>query len=61
LLDRNFGYSFQENPKYGGGAHQQKKEEKEGSESIVNENLGLKCVAKDYLEAKIKGINKENR
>jgi hypothetical protein len=41
VLDRHFGYSFEENPKYGGDAQQQKKEEK----------AGAKCAVKVYLAA----------
>jgi hypothetical protein len=52
LLDRHFGYSFEENPKYGGDAQQQKKEEKEGAECTVKAHSGLKCAVKAYLEEK---------
>jgi hypothetical protein len=31
LLDRHFGYHFKENPKYGGYAHHQEKEDKVGT------------------------------
>jgi hypothetical protein len=48
-LDGNFGYSFEENPKYGGGAQQQKKEEKVRVESVVKTHLGLKCKVKSYF------------
>jgi hypothetical protein len=61
MLDMHFGYSFEENPKYGGDAQQQKKEEKEGVECAVKAHSGLKCAVKAYLEVRIKRIKKENK
>jgi hypothetical protein len=46
LLDRNFGYSFQENPKYGGYVQQKKKEDKAGAECAVKAHSGLKCAVR---------------
>jgi hypothetical protein len=49
VLDKHFGYNFEENIKYGGGVQQQRKEEKEIVESVVKEHSGLKCTVKAYL------------
>jgi hypothetical protein len=51
----HFGYSFQENPKYGGDVQQQKKEEKVGVECAVKAHSGLKCTVKAYLEENKEG------
>jgi hypothetical protein len=56
MLDINFGYNFEENPKYRGDVQQQKKEEKVGVECTVKEHSGLKFPVKAYLVEKIKRI-----
>jgi hypothetical protein len=45
----HFGYSFEENPKYGGDAQQKKKEEKARVECVVRAHSGVKCTVKTYL------------
>jgi hypothetical protein len=49
LLDKRFGYNFEENPKYEINVQQQKKEEKEREECTVREHLGLKYAVKSSL------------
>jgi hypothetical protein len=49
MLDMYFGYSFEENPKCGGDAQQQKKEEKVGEKCAVKAHSRLRFVVKAYM------------
>jgi hypothetical protein len=52
---------MEENPKYGGDALQQKKEEKEGEKCAVKAHSGLTCIVKSYLEENRKRIKQEDK
>jgi hypothetical protein len=60
LLDKHFGYSFYENPKYGGYAQQKKKEDRAGK-GPVKAHLGSGVRNRGTFRSAVRSKNILNR